>query len=129
MAARSVYRKIGKLRRNEPMLQKRGPKKIEFDLQDLFGEVAKLPHGPKRTVGLGRLHASWSGFISRRDIQDLARLARWEAREASVAEMRRITWNLPGTVWAFDDTHIGYNTKKPISPAISTPLTTTKGGT
>jgi len=109
MSTRSFYRKLGRLRRNEPIIQKRGPKKIEFDLTGLFDEIRQLPHGPKRTVGLGRLHASWSGFISRRDISDLARLARWEAREASVAEMRRITWNLPGTVWAFDDTHIGYN--------------------
>jgi hypothetical protein len=109
MSERTMYRKIGRLKRNKPILQKRGPKKIEFDLSGLFEQIRQLPGGPKRTVGLGRLHTSWSSFISRRDIRDLARLSRWEAREQSLATMRRITWRLPGTVWAFDDTHIGYD--------------------
>lgn len=109
MSERTMYRKIGRLKSNEPILQKRGPKKIEFDLSGLFDQIRQLPHGPKRTVGLGRLHTSWSSFISRRDIQDFAKLARWEAREASLANMRRVNWRLPGTVWAFDDTHVGYD--------------------
>jgi len=109
MSERTMYRKIGRLKRNKPILQKRGPQKIEFDLSGLFEQIRQLPHGPKRTVGLGRLHASWSDHTSRRDIRDFARLARWEAREESLATMRRITWRLPGTVWAFDETHVGYN--------------------
>ena len=109
IATRSFYRKIGRLKGNKPMLQKPGPKKIQFDLQHLFGTIQRLPHSPKRTVGLGLLHASWANFISRRDIQDLARLSRWEARANNLAQMRRVTWLLPGTVWSFDDTHIGYD--------------------
>ena len=68
MGTRTMYRKLGRLRRNEPIMRKRGPKKIEFDLTALFGEIRQLPHGPRRTVGLGCLHKSWSDFISRRDI-------------------------------------------------------------
>lgn len=109
MAMRSFYRKHGRLRRNEPILQKRGPSKIEFDLQGLFGELVQLPHGPKRTSGLGRLHASWSDRISRQDLRDLARLVRWEHRQEELANMRRINWLEPGTVWSLDDTHIGYD--------------------
>ena len=34
---RSFYRKIGRLKRNEPVTRKRGPKKIEFNLADILG--------------------------------------------------------------------------------------------
>jgi hypothetical protein len=105
----TFYRRRSRMRRNQPIRQKPGPKKIEFDLGTLFGEIRELPHGPKRTGGLGRLHDSWKDRISRRDIRELARLVRWEVNQEKVARMRRIEWLEPGTVWSIDDTHIGYD--------------------
>lgn len=104
---RTFMRQKSRMAAGQPVLRKRGPRKVEFDFHTLENELRDLPHGPRRTSGLGLLHARFRQVISRADLRDLAAAVRAEQRQAQLADMRRIEWLIPGAVWAIDDLHVG----------------------
>ena len=65
-----------------------------------------LKHGRQRSRGVGRLYRQYQGQISRRDLQALTETVRREYAQQHQAELRRITWHVPGLVWSLDDTEL-----------------------
>lgn len=91
--------------RGEAMLKPAGPRKVEPLRQvALKKKVRALNHGRKRTAGTGRLYLTHRDHISRRSLQALVDAVRRELQHDKRMEMRRINWQVPGIVWAIDDT-------------------------
>jgi hypothetical protein len=103
----SFMRWHGRLRRQQPVVAKPGPPKIEFDLRPLRERLRELAPGPHRCPGAGALYAEYASGISRRDFQELTHDVYLEQRHEELAAMTRITWHYPGTVWGVDDLHVG----------------------
>lgn len=88
----------------EPVLQKPGPKKPgPLNIELVKTRIAQLDHGPRHTAGTTALQAELSSTISRRRFQELAA----EERQNRLADMKRIQWLVPGSVWSFDTTEYG----------------------
>jgi transposase InsO family protein len=66
----------------------------------------RLKHGRQRTRGVGRLYRQYQDQISRRDLQALTRTVRRELARQHQAELRHITWQVPGLVWSLDDAEL-----------------------
>jgi hypothetical protein len=95
----------GRMDRGEEPVHPAGPKKIEpLDSEALRNEVEALRHGQKRTAGTGVFYVMHKDHISRRQVQVLVDAVRRELNHDKQAEMRRISWTVPGIVWAIDDT-------------------------
>jgi len=95
----------GRMDRGEDPVHPAGPKKIEpLDPEALRNEVEALLFGRKRTAGTGALYETHKDNISRRQVQVLVDALRREFNHNKEAEMRRISWTVPGIVWAIDDT-------------------------
>ena len=62
-----------------------------------------LQHGRQRSRGVGGLYRHYQDQISRRDLQPLTETVRRELAHQRQAELRHITWEVPGMVWSLDD--------------------------
>ena len=91
----------------QPIFSKPGPKKVApLDLDELHGEVCRLDHGWHRSHGVGTLYRQYQSQISRRDLAVLAATVRQELLQQQRAELRRLTWHVPGSVWSLDDAEL-----------------------
>lgn len=88
----------------QPTFSKPGPRKVApLDLDELRGDVCRLDHGRQRSRGVGPLCRHYQSQISRRDLAVLAATMRRELLQQQQAELRHLTWHVPGSVWSLDD--------------------------
>lgn len=75
-----------------------------FDPSALDADIRLLGQGVKRSAGTTRLYGCYGQSISRRELGRLV----WQVRQDVVADhrknLRRIEWEVPGVLWAMDDT-------------------------
>ena len=91
----------------EPAIFKPGPQKVApLKREELHLHLYRLKHGRQRSRGVGSLYRQYQGQISRRDLQALTETVRREFTQQRQAELRRITWHVPGLVWSLDDTQL-----------------------
>jgi transposase len=96
-----------RLAHGQPALFKPGPHKVApLNLEELHAALYHLKHGRQRSRGVGRLYRQHQDQISRRDLQALTRTVRWEPAHQHQAELRHITWKIPGLVWSLDDAEL-----------------------
>ena len=77
-----------------------------LNVEELHVHLCRLQHGRQRSRGVGRLYRHYQDQISRRDLQALTETVRREFVQQRQAELRRITWQVPGLVWSLDDTEL-----------------------
>jgi len=88
----------------QPAVSKPGPKKmVPLNLDELRGRVGRLQHGRQRSRGGGQLYRHYQRQISRRDLEVLTATVRRELLQQHRAELRHLTWHVPGLVWSLDD--------------------------
>jgi transposase InsO family protein len=93
--------------RGQPALLKPGPKKMTpLNVEELYVYLCCLQHGRQRSRGVGRLYRHYQDQISRRDLQALTETVRRELAQQRQAELRHITWQVPGLVWSLDDAEL-----------------------
>jgi transposase InsO family protein len=96
-----------RLDRGQPALFKPGPKKMAaLNVEELHIRLYRLKHGRQRSRGTGRLYRQYQYQISRRDLQALTETVRRELAQQRQAELRHITWHVPGLVWSLDDAEL-----------------------
>ncbi len=96
-----------RLEQGQPALFKPGPHKVgPLRLEELHADLCCLKHGRQRSRGVGRLYRYYQDQISRRDLQALTRAVRRELAQQRQAELRHITWQVPGLVWSLDDAEL-----------------------
>jgi transposase InsO family protein len=96
-----------RLERGQPALFKPGPPKVApLKLEELRVDLYHLQHGRQRSRGVGRLYRQYQDQISRRDLQALTDTVRRELAQQRQAELRHITWQVPGLVWSLDDAEL-----------------------
>ena len=96
-----------RLASGQPVLLKPGPKKVApLDLDELRGDVCLLDHGWHRSRGFGPLCRRYQSQVSRRDLAVLAATVRREFFQHQQAELRHLTWQVPGSVWSLDDAEL-----------------------
>jgi hypothetical protein len=104
----SYQRWTARLREEKPLVQAPGPKKdVQLDLPLLLEEVQQMKHRGKRSFGTGRLYEAHRQEISRRHLHRLVKEERCRLKAERRRSLRRITWHVPGLVWAIDGTEIG----------------------
>ena len=92
-----------RLEQGQPALFKPGPHKVApLKLEELRVALYHLKHSRQRSRGVSRLYRQYQDQISRRDLQALTRTVRWELAHEHQAELRHITWKIPGLVWSLD---------------------------
>jgi len=79
---------------------------IERGMEELHVHLCRLKHGRQRSRGVGRLYRQYQGQISRRDLRALTETVRREFTQQRQAELRPITWHVPGLVWSLDDAEL-----------------------
>ena len=103
----SVRRWNHHIDRGQPALIKPGPQKVApLELEELHVHLFRLKHGHQRSRGVGRLYRQYQDQISRRDLQALMETVRREIVQQRQAELRRITWQVPGLVWSLDNAEL-----------------------
>ncbi|HXX24488.1 MAG TPA: hypothetical protein VEO19_15180, partial [Terriglobia bacterium] len=96
-----------RLEHGQPAFRKPGPRKVApLNLEELHIAVCHLPHGRQRSRGVNRLYRQHQDQISRRDLEALTRTVRRELAHQHQAELRHITWQVPGLVWSLDDAEL-----------------------
>jgi transposase InsO family protein len=91
----------------QPVLLKPGSKKVAaFDRDELRGQLCRLKHGRERSRGVGELSHRYQDQISRHDLQALLEAVRREQAERRQAELRHLSWHVPGLVWSLDDAEL-----------------------
>jgi len=85
-----------------------------LNLEELHVHLCRLKHGRQRSRGVGRLYRQYQGQISRRDLQALTETVRRELAQQRQAELRRITWHVPGLVRSLDDAELARFTHHPL---------------
>ncbi len=96
-----------RLEQGQPAFFQPGPRKVApLNLEELRVALCHLKHGCQRSWGVGRLYRQYQDQISRRDLQALTGAVRREMAQQRQAELRRITWQIPGSVWSLDDTEL-----------------------
>ena len=91
----------------QPPFSKPGPKKVvPLNLDELRGRVCRLEHGRQRSRGVGELYRQYQRQISRRDLEVLTETVRRELLQLHQAELRHLTWQVPGLVWSLDDAEL-----------------------
>jgi transposase InsO family protein len=75
-------------------------------LDELRGHLGRLEHGRQRSRGVGKLYRQYQSQISRRDLEVLTETVRREILQQHRAELRHLTWHVPGLVWSLDDTEL-----------------------
>ena len=105
MSYSTLMRRKARRNNNEELVQKPGPKKFgEVDMDKFMEDVKALGHRNKRSAGAGEVRSRWSRLLSRGVINNAIRLCRDELKRQKRAMQRHIQWNVPGLVWAMDDT-------------------------
>jgi transposase InsO family protein len=90
-----------------PALLKPGPKKVApLKREELHVELCRLKHGRQRSQGIGKLYRRYQDQISRHDLQALMEAVHREHARQHRAEVRHITWHVPGLVWSLDDAEL-----------------------
>jgi hypothetical protein len=56
--------------------------------------------------GVGQLYRQYQSQISRRDLEVLTKTVRRELLQQHQAELRHLTWHVPGSVWSLDDAEL-----------------------
>ena len=82
------------------------PKVAPLDLDELGGDVCRLDHGWHRSRGFGPLCRPYQSQISRRDLEALTATVRRGFLQHHPAELRHLTWHVPGAVWSLDDAEL-----------------------
>lgn len=96
-----------RLASGQPALLKPGPKKVAaLDLDELRGDLCRLEHGSERSRGTGELYRQCQSQISRRDLEVLTETVRREILQHHQAELRHLTWHVPGSVWSLDNAEL-----------------------
>jgi len=96
-----------RLAQGQPAISKPGPRKVgPLRFEELQVDLCCLKHGRQRSQGVGRLYRQYQDQISRRDLEALTREVRRELAQQHKAELRRITWRVPGLVWSLDDAEL-----------------------
>jgi len=96
-----------RLEQGQPAIFKPGPPKVvALKLEELHVDLCCLKHGRQRSRGVGRLYRQYQDQISRRDLQALTATVRRELAHQHQAELRHITWQIPGLVWSLDDAEL-----------------------
>lgn len=104
----SFHRWTARLRREEPLVQRTGPKKdVPLDLDALLGQVRRMAHRRRRSSGTADLYEAHKEEVSRRQLQNLVKVERCRLNAERRARLKRITWLVPGLTWAMDSTQIG----------------------
>jgi hypothetical protein len=100
----TVMRWRSRVRAGEPVVGRAGPRKQDPGLMPGLQErIRQLDHGPRRTAGTGAMYVQCSAFISRRRFRELVA----QERKNQTADMTRIEWLRPATVWSLDTTEYG----------------------
>jgi transposase len=93
--------------RGQPALFKPGPSKVvPLRGEELHVELCRLKPGQQRSRGIGRLYRQYQDQISRRELRGLVEAVRRKQAQRHQAELRRITWHVPGLVWSLDNTDL-----------------------
>jgi transposase InsO family protein len=91
----------------QPAFSTPGPKKVApLNLDELRGDVCRLDHGSERSHGVGPLCRQYQSQISRHDLAVLTATVRRELLQHHQAELRHLTWHVPGSVWSLDDAEL-----------------------
>lgn len=100
----AFYRYRQRLKKDEPIIRKRGRKALpRFEQGLLKLEIAGLKHGRKRSAGTEKLREKYNGFVPRRTMNRLVREVRREVILERYNNMTRIQWDCPHMVWSMDD--------------------------
>jgi transposase InsO family protein len=93
-----------RLEQGQPAFFQPGPRKVvPLNLEELRAALCHLKHGCQRSRGVGEVYRQHQTQISRRDLQALTETVRRELVQQRQAELRHITWQIPGLVWSLDD--------------------------
>jgi hypothetical protein len=104
LSYRTLMRWKQRLAKGKDAVEKRGPKKVQpLNLSELKKEIQDLDHSTKRSHGTGKLHKDFAEGISRRELNELVRMARNESNGRRRAETCHVTWLQPNLAWAIDD--------------------------
>jgi transposase InsO family protein len=96
-----------RLEAGQPAILKPGPRKVApLSLEELHVQLCRLKHGRQRSRGAGTVYQHFQDQISRHDLQALIAAVRRERAQQQQAELRHITWHVPGLVWSLDDTEL-----------------------
>jgi hypothetical protein len=77
-----------------------------LNLEELRVHLCRLKHGHQRSRGVSNPYRQYQDQISRRDLQALTKTVRPELAQQRQAELRHITWQVPGLVWSLDDAEL-----------------------
>jgi transposase InsO family protein len=103
----SLRRWKHRLEGDQPAIFKPGPRKVApLNLEELHVHLCRLKHGRQRSRGVGELYRRYQDQISRHDLQALTETVRREFTQQRQAELRHITWQVPGLVWSLDDAEL-----------------------
>lgn len=95
------------LERGQPAVSRPGPKKVApLTLEELHGDLSRLKHGRRRSRGVGAVYRQYHTQVSRRELRALTETLRRELAQRRRAELRQITWHVPGLVWSLDDAEL-----------------------
>jgi hypothetical protein len=96
-----------RLEGGQPAIFKPGHRKVApLNLEELHVHLCRLKHSRQRSRGVGRLYRHYQDQISRRDLQALTEAVRREHTQQHQAQLRHITWQVPGLVWSLDNTEL-----------------------
>lgn len=104
----SYQRWRARIGQDKPLIEPPGPKKqVQLSLPLLMEQVGKMKHRQKRSFGTGRLYQAHRQEISRRRLQKLVKQERSRIKAEHRRSLRKITWHVPGLVWAIDGVEHG----------------------
>jgi len=96
-----------RMERGQPAVSQPGPKKVApLNLEELHGDLYRLKHGRQRSQGVGAVYRQHYAQVSRRELQALTDAVRRELAQQRQAQLRHITWHVPGLVWSLDDAEL-----------------------
>ena len=96
-----------RLAQGQPVRFRPGPKKLApLTLEELRVGLDRLHHGDQRSRGVGALYRQYHAQISRRELETLIAMARRGLARQRQAALCRVTWQVPGLVWALDDAEL-----------------------
>ena len=99
LSYRTLIRWKQRIANGKDAVGKRGPKKVQpLNLAELKEKIRDLDHGRRRSHGTGRLHEAHTDSISRRELNELVRQVRSDAK----ADPCQVVWLKPDLTWAMD---------------------------
>ena len=95
----------GRVRRQEALLQKPGPKKLgPLNLAEVSVEIEALRHRLRRSRGTGALYQQYKEGLSRRELAEKVKEQRTRQNKENRARLRKVEWKQPNVAWAIDAT-------------------------